>query len=120
MTSQEQETRILEHIRSELDREAENLNAKTAARLRRIRQAALEHDMPVYQRLWKTFRLPAMAAAAAAIVAVMATIHFQDATLLDEKLAVADMEMMSTGDQLDLFDDLDFYYWLAETKNNTG
>ena len=120
MKTEEREASFLEHIRSELDREADNLDAETQARLKRIRYSALEQHESTFAKWWRLFRIPAVAVATAAIIAVIVTTNFKSSDLSRDNFTVTDLEILTSDEQLDLFDDLDFYYWLAENKNNAS
>lgn len=120
MKAEKDKASFLEHIRSELDQEADNLDTETQARLRRIRYAALEQHESTLAKWWRLFRIPAVAVATAAIIAVIVTTNFRSSDLAHDNFTVTDLEILTSDEQLDLFDDLDFYYWLAENTNNAS
>ena len=120
MKNKENESRFLNQIRAALDREAENPDPTTAARLRRIRYSALEQIDSPGIRLWRQFRVPAVVVATALIIALSATTIFRSPTNLPDQHVLADMEILASDEQLNLFDDLDFYSWLAETEDHAS
>ncbi len=120
MKDHERETRFLNRVRSELDREADNLDVETTNRLRRIRHSALE-QLDTARFDWRRqLRLPAIALATGAIIAAVVLTDYRSARLLPDRQTVADLEILASDDHLDLFDDLEFYSWLAETEDHAS
>ena len=120
MKDKEREIRFLNQVRSELDREAEHLDIETTARLRRIRHAALEQLDTARFDWWRLLRLPAIALATGAIIAAVVLTDYRSARLLPDRQTVADLEILASDDHMDLFDDLEFYSWLAETEDHAS
>jgi ferric-dicitrate binding protein FerR (iron transport regulator) len=103
-----QEDRLAERIRQQLDREAGQLDELTVARLRAARLHALERARRPHYR-W--LALLGTAAVAAIVVAVL---YWQPPA--DLPGAIDDLDIVATGDEMELFEDLDFYDWLDETQ----
>ncbi len=111
------EEEFLRRVREGLDAGAGALDAATVMRLRRARAHAIEAAGGRARRVrgW----VPAAAAAAAAGVAVLAVwiawsgpMHRQTpAPTVAARLEAADV--LASGANLDLYENLDFYAWLA-------
>jgi hypothetical protein len=103
-----QEDRLVERIRQQLDREAGQLDELTVARLRAARLRALETAGRPHRR-W--LALLGTAAVAAIVVAVL---YWQQPVTLPG--AIDDLDIVATGDDMELLEDLDFYDWLDKTQ----
>ena len=102
------EDRLAERIRQQLDREAGQLDELTVARLRTARLRALE------QARRPRHRWLAMLGTAAVAAVVAAVLYWQSPVNLPG--AIDDLDIVATGDEMELFEDLDFYDWLDETQ----
>jgi hypothetical protein len=104
----------LERAKALLDDSADNLDAATLSRLNRARQAALATRRKGPSRwAWSA----ALAGAAAAVFAVATGLH-QRAAAPAASLQPADIDVLTSDDDLDLAENLDFYAWLE--KQPTG
>ena len=108
-----------------LDESAEGLDAATLSRLNRARQRALEQARPRARRPW--FVPAGLASACAVLIAVAVAwqmpTHNATPALTDANAGTfaSDMDMMSSDDGLDFYEDLDFYAWLdAQEQDNKG
>jgi hypothetical protein len=106
--------RWLERAKALLDESAENLDAATLSRLNRARQAALATRRKGPGRwAWSA----ALACGAAAAFALAIGLHSRGvvspATPAAE-LEAADIDVMTSEDDLDLAENLDFYAWLEK------
>ena len=111
-----------------LDESADGLEAATLSRLNRARQAALERVRPRAARRWF---LPAGLASACGLILAVAVWHARapaDAARLPE-LPIsasassngADIDLVSSDDSLELYQDLEFYAWLdAQDQGSDG
>ena len=106
--------------RALLDRSADDLDAATLSRLNRARQAALAARQRVPRRwLWSA----ALASAAAALFAVAIGLrHPVDAPApVAPPLQAGDIDVLTNDDDVDLYENLDFYAWLgAQHKDSNG
>jgi hypothetical protein len=109
-----------------LDESAEGLDAATLSRLNRTRQAALERARPRADRRWF---LPAGLVSACGLVLAVAVWHARapdDAARLPElpfsaSSNGADVDLVSSDDSLELYQDLEFYAWLdAQDQGSDG
>ena len=108
---------FVERVRAALDDDAEHMDAATRSRLNRIRQATLD-QAAAPRAVWPTslFKWSAPALAMAALVAVVYTTTYRPMPLDQEFATIEDLEIIAADDQLDLFEELDFYTWLAEVE----
>lgn len=104
-------------IVSALDKSVQALDPGTVSRLRDIRKRAQEAGRPGTR--WRSW-LP-VAGIAAAAVALLAFIAYLALPMgVDHHNPVQDAEIMATIDNLEFYEDLDFYKWLTEEVQTTG
>ena len=111
--------------RQVLDESAQNLDAATLSRLNRARQRALGQ---AGARKLQPWFLPAGLASACAVLIAVAVVWHTPAHLASPAMADAnvgtfasDLDMMSSDDGIEFYEDLDFYAWLdAQEKDNNG
>ena len=114
----EKEDRFLEKAGQSLRASEENLDAAVLSRLRAARAKAVE---AASEREKGFFRIPGWARAGAFATAAAAVLVF--AVWVDppkQELpvkSVDEFEMALYADNLDLYEDMDFYEWLAGTGN---
>ena len=120
----EKEARFLEKARQSLLASEDQLDAATASRLREVRRRAVE---AAGEREGGFFRIPNWARVGAVTTAAAAVIVFMiwhDTPRQDLPVRSADdMEIvlnMDSADNIDLYEDLDFYEWLAGTGNGSS
>lgn len=107
-----EEQKFLESIRSRLDEGLEHLDAATLSRLRQAREQALAQRYKKRRAVWL---IPAGAAVAASIL--VALIINQPKPAPEPDYLFDELEMLSAFDELDLYEDLEFYAWLADDIN---
>ena len=106
--------RWLERAKALLDDSADNLDAATLSRLNRARQAALATRRKGPSR-WALSA--ALAGAAAAVFALAIGLHQRGAVVPNAPstgLEAGDIDVMTSDDDLDLAENLDFYAWLEK------
>ncbi len=107
-----------QRVRAQLEQGAQRLNVYTVQRLARARAAALNGEAaPVRPRAWL---IPAAGAAMAAVLVISLTVqvmHKPDSSVTD--LAALDLELLNSSDDLDLYQDLDFYTWLDDEHESS-
>lgn len=119
MTRRESEHDFLKQVRGVLDGDVENLDGATRSRLTRMRQAALDAGKAAPRhRMGRGFRWLAGAAAAAAVVIAVVLSGGRTPVELADSAAPEDFEVMALEENLDFYEELDFYAWLAETEDN--
>jgi len=120
MTIQEQEKRFLENAKTVLDQDAEDLDGATVSRLRQLRYAALEKSETIGPNWWQRFRLPAAALITASLIAIVLGVQMKTPADLKAANPIEDIEILASNEQLDLYEDFDFYTWLAEAQQDAG
>jgi hypothetical protein len=112
----EKEARLLEKARQCLLEAEDRLDADTISRLRGIRARAVE---VAERRRRGFFRVPRWARAGAfatAAVAVLVFMVWHDVPKQDIPAKSPDeFEMVLYSDNMDIYEDMDFYEWLAGT-----
>ena len=109
------EQELMQSARQVLDRSADELDSFTVARLKLARQQALEAT--------PRRRLPLVPATvfSAAVVGLLAvSLLWQGESLRFDEQAPADVELLSTIEELDLYEDMEFYEWLPAGVDHAG
>jgi hypothetical protein len=114
-----------------LDESAQNLDAATLSRLNRVRQRALELAHPRRFRPW--FVPTGLASACAILLAVAVAWHrpapkapdpfvpTSSAIAPGGGFSATDLDLVSSDDSIEFYQDLDFYAWLdAQGQDNNG
>lgn len=102
-----------QRVRAQLDQGVEQLNVYTVQRLAQARAAALNGTRR--QRRPRSWMLPAVGVAAAAVLVVAVTLQVMprtDAPVAD--IATLDLELLTSQDDLELYQDMEFYVWLDD------
>lgn len=106
---------LLQAITQRLDARAEQLDGDIGARLTDARRRALD-AIPQPQPARRGWRLPAGAAAFASL-AIVAVILLSGAPPGVTPVSDVDaLELLTDGNGLDFYSDLDFYEWLPEDE----
>ena len=117
----EKEARFLEKARQGLLASEEHLDAGTLSRLREVRRRAVE---AAGERKRGVFRIPNWARAGAfatAVAAVMVFMIWVDTPRQELPVkSVDEFEMVLYADNMELYEDLDFYEWLAGAGNGSS
>jgi len=107
-----------ERVRARLEQGAGQLNVYTVQRLAQARAAALNGARaPRRSRPWL---LPALGAAVAAALVASVTLqvmHKPDAGVAE--FASLDLELLTAHEDLDLYQDLEFYAWLDDEHESS-
>jgi hypothetical protein len=110
-----EERQLVAGIRQQLDRSCNALDGHTLSRLNRIRHAALERKQSRTSRMLLPF-----GGFVTACVLVVSVMLFTPGTA-PETDAVAspleDIDILTSSDSLDLYEDYEFYQWLAENDS---
>ena len=115
MTGEDKHTDFERRVKAMLDQGTEDLDAHVMSRLNRAHHAALETlevGRPGYVR-W----VPAAAVATATFLAVLLWTGEERPTEFPETLATVleDLELFSDEEELEFYEDLEFYAWLDES-----
>jgi len=121
--------RFIEQACASLDERAERferLKPHLATRLRAARNQAMEAQHQHIHRGW----MPAMASAFAVVMAIGIWFSsFNDGQDVSQDVSIAqlgyesrpaDIEMLAVANGLELFEELDFYYWLEQKERRVG
>lgn len=113
-----------------LDESARDLDAAALSRLNRARQAALAQRAPRRRVAW--LFLPAGFAGACALLLAVGVWHARrpqtallpaqpTSAVAGNALDSADLDMIASGDDMEMMQDLDFYAWLdTQDQGNSG
>lgn len=110
-----EEQRLVSGVRRELDRSCNALDGQTLSRLNRIRHAALERKQARASRLLLPF-----GGFVTACVLVVTVMTFYPGSVPDTDAVASpleDIEILTSSDSLDLYEDYEFYRWLAENDS---
>jgi hypothetical protein len=117
MKPEEQKT-VEQQITSLLDQRAEELDGQTLSRLRQARSRALEQGPPIWKRFPRASDWVLTGGFATATVALLAvTLWFDGAgEEMIPPVSAGDLEILASGEDLELYDQLEFYRWLEEQE----
>lgn len=105
-----------QRIRAKLDADLETLDPVIAQRLQRARRQALSAARPASTPFWQ----PAIGFAVAALLVLTVAIRPGMQPETPSPAALTDLELIAADDSLQLFEELDFYEWLAESDLDAG
>jgi len=104
-----EEKAFLAASKAVLDESARDLEPEVATRLRQARYRALETKSKSLRWL-----VPASGFAAVSVAIFAAALWLFQPSRIVPVQSVEDLEILSSSENLELFDDLEFYHWLAE------
>lgn len=113
MSTQDRDEELLRQASALLRESADNLDAHVLSRLNQARHRALEaHDKP--RIAWLDWLRPAPAFGAAAVAALAAVLWIGTPVQVAQPPAngFEDIEIVLAEDQLEMYEDLEFYAWL--------
>jgi len=105
---------FLQRVKSTLEQNEAQLDVDTLRDLRLARHKALE-SLHKPRRLWQPVALAAVAATVAVMVVSLQLMQPKTPTTAPQ---IEDMALLSASDDLDLYENLDFYQWLELEKHN--
>ncbi len=117
MNEPEPDHPLAARARAQLDHDAAALDETTRVRLRAARLralAALEGPASARRGFGAPRGLVATAAGAAVLALVVASWPQREGTEGALAVELDDVELLASADDLELYDDLDFYRWLAD------
>lgn len=112
MNQDAREKQFVSRLKDRLDQRLEALDGETVAQLHAARQKALQ-SMPRSRPRW--IAMGGWAAAAASVLLVM-TLWNTDIRSVDEPGFIEDLELLSTKEDIEFIEDLDFYLWLEDEQ----
>lgn len=115
MKENDREKVFVGKVLSALDQSARELDPETLARLRHIRARALERGRSrVWTGLGPLFRFPAAGFATAAVILLAAFLYLVNPFDRHRQNGFDASEILVTNENLEFYEDLDFYKWLTE------
>jgi negative regulator of sigma E activity len=122
MNEQDKE-QFAEKSKALFDDSVERLDAATLSQLNQARHRALEEVAAARPRTQWLRWMPVTGVAAAAVVAVM-VMNVPVAVQTGESIMTTDFELLLEDDNLEMFEDLEFYSWLEaadlDANGNVG
>jgi hypothetical protein len=120
------EAEFLSRIQQQLDQSCDRLDARTVSRLNTIRHAALEHKQKRFSPLWLSFG--GMVTATFLVFSLnLTTLQLPGSAGLpvgmpvngtEEAATLEDIEILTTTEELDFYEEYEFYQWLAENDSS--
>lgn len=118
-----EEQKFIERARLSLDAHANRLEPHLAARLHEARRNVLASRPRISHSAW----LPALAVASLAVVFVGVVWFGTEAGKPEQAIIQAnlesgatDFELLTNSEDLELYEKLDFYYWLEQRSTGAG
>lgn len=105
---------FLQRIKATLDAQEARLDTDTVRELRLARHRALA-TLHKPRRFWQPV---ALAGLMAMIVVVVVSLQHSPVRPPKTGTAMENMALLSSGDDFDLYENLDFYQWLAQEKHD--
>ena len=114
----DKERQFLEKTKQVLDDSVRDLDGSTRSKLAQARNAALDSRRKIRRRLI-TWGTPAAGLAAAALLGVLAFNGpgVSPSAVVNED-SVADLDILTSGESLEFYKDIEFYEWLSEVAEN--
>lgn len=105
--------------KAHLDESLDELSPEITRRLQQARYAALEKAKP--HSLWQLFPQVAAAVFAISVISISLSFYFNQSEVADTVLAMeTEMEMLTSNDNLELMEELEFIQWLVESEEHAG
>ncbi len=114
MNEQDKEKQFVDNDKKALDLGAENLDAGTQSKLTRMRHQALDAGERKGFDIRQWITLPAVGWATAGILVLGLTFYMKQPNGTVPPLE--DIDLLAAEDNLEFYDGLEFYAWLAEEK----
>lgn len=120
MRTEQSDRGIADLARKALDASADNLDLRTQSRLLAIRREAIERmTAPRERRLRMPRWVPAGAFVTAMVAVAIALVVVPGPNRQRQQVSkVEDLEIVASGESLELYEDLEFYQWLASGNGN--
>ncbi len=108
---------FLEFARQRLNQGTDNLDPDTRQKLIDMRNRALDlHESKSWFPQWAP--LPAMGLLTGVLFLIL--VYAKPTTVPKPGTGLEDLEILASADQLELYEDLEFYDWLANKNNEAG
>lgn len=120
MKTEREDREWIDRIKSHLDQQTEQLDAGVLSRLTRARHRALEAGRGSAAgwpwKHWMPLPVAGLAAAATVLLALALTLGTPETG--SNGTPLEDLDLLASADQLELYENLEFYAWLAESSGN--
>ncbi len=112
------EQAFLDSAREQLDRSCDRLDGQTQSRLNSIRHAAIEHGR---RHPGRALLAPFGGLVTACVLVLVVSVFFQGAdtpapAVPDNRSAMEDLDILTSAESLEFFENLEFYQWLEENE----
>ena len=111
------EKQFVDNVKKALDLDVENLDAGTQAKLTRIRHRALDAGERKSFDIRQWFTLPILGWATACMLVLGLTFLIKPDGALPP---LEDIDLLVAEDNLEFYDSLEFYAWLAEENSDAA
>lgn len=109
MNKHDQNKEFIDAVTKDIKQSVDDIDATTQSRLAQIREQALTSDAGRSVQRWQLVS-GALATACVVMLAIMLMIKPE----IDTTYSEDDVELFTTTDGLDFYEDLEFYVWLDE------
>ncbi len=120
MIDNQKEKSFLKNVKTILDDDVDHMSASTLSKLKRIRSKAIKKKELGETGFWQRFRIPVAGLAMASMMIMVMALYFKGTSVTIATNEFEDVEMITSGENLNFFADLEFYAWLAEEQENAG
>jgi len=117
MSNPDKEKQFIDNVKKALDFDAENLDAGTQAKLTRMRHRALDAGERKSFDIRQWFTLPTLGWATACMLVLGLTFFVNPNGALPP---LEDIDLLVAEDNLEFYDGLEFYAWLAEENSDAA
>jgi hypothetical protein len=118
MNEKDRDSKFLKNIKKTLDDGSKNLDSSYQSRLTQIRHRALESKSSGWFSNW-TY-LPAMQWGSVACALLIGILYFGEPGKTQLEPGLEDIDLLASADVMELYEDLEFYSWLAEENIDLG
>jgi len=121
MTENETDKAFVRKVRDALGKGSDNLDSSIVRRLNRARFEALEAADEKDFGLWRWMNIrTAGALAVCGLVLTVGLVTYRWNGQPIHYAGVGDVEILAASDGLEIYEDLDFYTWLAQERDHAG
>ena len=114
MKQDEKDQAFLDNARQLLDHSVDTIDEETSSRLRQLRYQALDNK----PKKLSWFTPYSAFAATAAVLVLTVTVWLTQTTNINDELVLEDIPLLTAGEELDFYQDLEFYNWLDDEQIN--
>jgi anti-sigma-K factor RskA len=106
---------LVQKIKQTLDQQT--LDADTSRQLAQAREKALQQPQPFWRM---SYVVPAMVMASVVAIAILLTQQLPGQSTQFSPDSIEAIEILSSSDELEMFENLEFYAWLEEQPIDQG